>query len=131
MVRRVVDCLNVIGSRPDGWWRDRDGAARRLLAALQRLAAATGADVTLVLDGRPLPDLPEGSHDGVSLLYPERPGVDAADDRIVGLVACDPDPSSIRVVSADRRLWARARELGAGLESPGALLRLLDELPPR
>ena len=33
--RLVVDAMNVIGTRPDGWWRDRDGAARRLIAALQ------------------------------------------------------------------------------------------------
>jgi hypothetical protein len=56
--RLMVDGMNVIGSRPDGWWRDRDGAVRRLLARLQELAASTGDDVTLVLDGRPLPDVP-------------------------------------------------------------------------
>jgi len=72
----VVDGMNVIGSRPDGWWRDRDGAARRLLTKLQRFAAATGGEVTLVLDGRPLPDVVEGRHDGVEVVYARRAGRD-------------------------------------------------------
>ena len=38
----LVDASNVIGSRPDGWWRDREGAARRLIAELERFAEATG-----------------------------------------------------------------------------------------
>ncbi|MBM3141325.1 MAG: NTP pyrophosphohydrolase, partial [Chloroflexi bacterium] len=36
MGRLIVDAMNVIGSRPDGWWRDRPGAARRLVRALAR-----------------------------------------------------------------------------------------------
>ncbi len=44
-----MDGLNVIGTRPDGWWRDRTGAMRRLAAQL----AALDEDVVLVLDGRP------------------------------------------------------------------------------
>ncbi len=35
----VVDAANVMGSRPDGWWRDRAGAAQRLLAQIAGLAA--------------------------------------------------------------------------------------------
>jgi hypothetical protein len=31
----VVDAANVVGSRPDGWWKDRPGAARRLHEELQ------------------------------------------------------------------------------------------------
>ena len=67
----VVDGMNVIGSRPDGWWRDRDGAVRRLLHRLVRLATSgdQAGDITLVLDGRPLEDLPEGAHDGVRVVY--------------------------------------------------------------
>jgi hypothetical protein len=40
----VVDIANVMGSRPDGWWRDRKGAATRLLELLGPLS---GAEVTL------------------------------------------------------------------------------------
>ena len=48
----MIDASNVIGSRPDGWWRDREGAARRLVDELRRFAE-TGEDVTVVLDAGP------------------------------------------------------------------------------
>jgi 8-oxo-dGTP diphosphatase len=56
----VVDVANVMGSRPDGWWRDRAGAAVRLHAELVRLAASGRAvppgetdppDFVMVLEG--------------------------------------------------------------------------------
>ena len=55
--RLVVDASDVIGSRPDRWWRDRVGAARRLVASLDALAERTGDEVTVVLDAarRPVP----------------------------------------------------------------------------
>lgn len=117
--RLVVDGMNVIGARPDGWWRDRDGAVRRLHARLRGL----GGSVVLVLDGRPLPDLPEGVHGGVTVRYGRRRGPDAADDRIVELVAED---SEITVVTSDRRLRERVRALGAEIRGAGAFLRGLD-----
>ena len=40
LVTIVVDVANVMGSRPDGWWRDRAGAAVRLHAEIARLAAS-------------------------------------------------------------------------------------------
>jgi predicted RNA-binding protein with PIN domain len=87
MARYVVDGMNVIGARPDGWWRDRDAAARRLLARLQRAAERSDDEISVVLDGRPLADVPEGVHRGVTVHYARRAGRDAADDRIVELVA--------------------------------------------
>ena len=93
--RLIVDGNNVIGSRPDGWWRDRTGATRRLIAALQRLAAANDDRIAVVLDGRPLADLPEGVHNGVLVAYATRGGRDAADDRIAAEVARDRDPASL------------------------------------
>jgi len=122
----VVDGMNVIGSRPDGWWRDRDGAARRLLDKLQRLAAATGGEVTLVLDGRPLTDLGEGPHDGVHVVYAQRAGRDAGDDRLVELVSEMPDPESVRAITSDRALAARVRALGATVVGAGSFLETLD-----
>src|SRR4029450_1571918 len=59
MTRIVVDGMNVIGSRADGWWRDRDGAARRLLRRLQRALTHTDDVLTLVLEGPPLSDVGE------------------------------------------------------------------------
>src|SRR5439155_11157963 len=53
----IVDAMNVIGSRPTGWWRDRPAAVRRLLGETRRLVAVTREPVTLVVDGRPPPHL--------------------------------------------------------------------------
>ena len=126
MPRLVVDGMNVIGSRPDGWWRDRDGAVRRLLAKLQALAHTDGDDITLVLDGRPLPDVSEGEHDGVQVLYAARRGRDAADDRIVALLGELESPSDVHVITSDRALAARARDFGATVTGAGSLLERLD-----
>jgi predicted RNA-binding protein with PIN domain len=126
MARTVVDGMNVIGARADGWWRDRDGAARRLLGRLQRAATRTQDDLKLVLEGRPLPDLAEGDHGGVDVRYARRRGRNAADDRIVELVAADADPASLRVVTSDRELATRVIALGASTEGAGTFLRRLD-----
>jgi predicted RNA-binding protein with PIN domain len=128
MSRTVVDGMNVIGSRADGWWRDRDGAARRLLRRLQRAASRTDDVITLVLDGRPPPDLAEGEHGGVVVRYARRHGRDAADDRIVELVSSDADPAGLRVVTSDRDLADRVTALGATTEGAGTFLRRLDRL---
>jgi predicted RNA-binding protein with PIN domain len=114
--RLIVDGNNVIGSRADGWWRDRRAATRRLVAELQARARRTGERIAVVLDGRPLAGLPEGVHDGVLVAYARRRGRDAADDRIVEEVAHDADPASLVVVTSDRALAARVRALGARVE---------------
>ncbi len=121
--------MNVIGTRPDGWWRDRAGAARRLLARLEALHVKSGEPVTLVLDGRPLPDVHEGSHGGVRVLYARRAGRDAGDDRLVELLRTLDDPADVSVVTSDRALSARARELGATVIGARTLLDRLDHLP--
>ncbi len=49
-----IDAMNVIGSRPDGWWRDREGAVRRLVDDVREWARGpTEDDVTVVLDAGP------------------------------------------------------------------------------
>jgi nicotinic acid mononucleotide adenylyltransferase/predicted RNA-binding protein with PIN domain len=124
--RLIVDGNNVIGSRPDGWWRDREGAARRLITNLQALTARSGERIAVVLDGRPLPELPEGVHNGVLVAYANRPGRDAADDRIVEEVERDADPSSLTVVTSDHELARRVRALDARVETAGAFIRELE-----
>jgi nicotinic acid mononucleotide adenylyltransferase/predicted RNA-binding protein with PIN domain len=121
--RVIVDGNNVIGSRPDGWWRDREGASRRLVEQLQALARRTGDRIAVVLDGRPLAGLAEGRHDGVLVAYARRGGRNAADDRIVEEVAADADPASLVVVTSDRELAQRVRDLGAAVEGASTISR--------
>ena len=52
MAEWIVDGNNVMGSRPDGWWRDRRGAQRRLVERLETFAAARDEPVTVIFDGR-------------------------------------------------------------------------------
>jgi predicted RNA-binding protein with PIN domain len=131
-----VDAMNVIGSRPDGWWRDRDGAVRRLAARLQAFAAPRDTEVVLVVDGRPISGLPEGRNGAVLVRYARRAGRDAADDRLVELLeAADPGGGhapDVRVgatvvVTADRELRARVSVLGAEVVGPHRLLTALDD----
>lgn len=131
MARLIVDGMNVIGSRPSGWWRDRPGATRALLRRLQALAAAdaaAGDALLLVLDGRPLSDVPEGEHEGVRVLYARRGGRNAADDRIVEEVGQGPGPAQDLVVTSDRELRDRLTDLGAQVEGASSLLRRLDAI---
>ena len=129
MTRWLVDGTNVVGSRPDGWWRDRPGAFARLVARLQRLADG-GDEVTVVFDGAASRALREGDHGGVRVRWARRRGRNAADDRIVELVEVDADPSGLLVVTSDRALAERVVAAGASVEGAGSLLRRLDELDP-
>jgi predicted RNA-binding protein with PIN domain len=116
--RLVVDGNNVIGSVADGWWRDRPGAVRRLLARLQCL----GERATLVLDVSQ-PDLVEGEHGAITVRYATRRGRDAADDLIRELVAADP---SVTVVTSDRALRQDVEAAGADVIGAGTFLARLD-----
>ncbi len=127
MERLIVDGMNVIGSRPTGWWRDRDRAKRGLIATLQDFAAASGAALTVVFDGRPLDGLPEGDHDGVRVLYAPRRGRDAADDRIVDLVEADAEPETLVVVTSDAALRRRVERLGASVVGSSTFLRRVED----
>jgi 8-oxo-dGTP pyrophosphatase MutT (NUDIX family) len=131
----VVDVANVMGSRPDGWWRDRAGAAARLLASLARLRRAALGD-GLVPSGTPaqLSWLPrvvavvEGGARGVDA----PPGVEvvratgAGDDALVTAVSRigrERPSDHVVVVTADRGLARRVEALGAQIARPSALLK--------
>jgi predicted RNA-binding protein with PIN domain len=118
-VRWLVDGMNVIGTRPDAWWKDRDAAMARLVDRLERWVAARGEDVTVVFER---PASPPISSPVVEVVNAPRPRPDAADDEIVRRLQSDADPSSIRVVTSDRWLADRARGIGATVE-PAAPFR--------
>ncbi|MEU6099153.1 NTP pyrophosphohydrolase [Streptomyces flaveolus] len=109
----IVDGANVVGSVPDGWWRDRRGAAERLRDRL----AADG------VPGRPGPVeivlVVEGAARGVDSVPGVR--VEAApgsgDDHMVELVAGAGD-RPVLLVTADRELRRRVTELGAEVAGP-------------
>ena len=127
MTRWIVDGMNVIGSRPTGWWRDRQGAARRLVARLEQLVEATGDEVTVVLDGRSGPGGPS-AEGAVRVLYARRRGPNAADERIAELVGEDTEPASLLVVTSDAALRREVATLGAEVVGATELLRHLDEV---
>jgi predicted RNA-binding protein with PIN domain len=118
VIRWLVDGMNVIGSRPTGWWRDRPRAMRELVERIQAL----DEPVTVVFDGRPF-ELDGGER--VEVVFASRRGPDAADDDIAELVAAD--PAGLRVVTSDAELAARVREHGAEVVGARAFLERLDE----
>jgi predicted RNA-binding protein with PIN domain len=120
----VVDGNNVMGSRPDGWWKDRPGAARRLVGQLGDWAASTDHDVLVVFDGAPPPDLEAPPR--VEDRFARRRGRDAADDDIAAFVADDVAPERLRVVTSDAELARRVRKHGAEVVRARELLDQLD-----
>jgi len=130
----VVDGANVVGSRPDGWWHDRAGAAARLrdrlagLAAAGTEAAVLGSSVAglrvypvfvLVVEGAARRVPPVAGVEVVSA-----PG--SGDDALVDLVAERSSGSRpVSVVTADRGLRARVERLGPRVLGPRTLLELL------
>jgi predicted RNA-binding protein with PIN domain len=124
-MRWLVDGMNVIGSRPDGWWRDRRGAMERLIEELEAFAVASGDDVSVVFDGRPFP-LEGGGRVEVGFAPGGR---NAADHAIADRVGDDADPGSLTVVTSDRELEQNVRTAGADVLGSGAFRRRLDETP--
>jgi uncharacterized protein YaiI (UPF0178 family) len=124
-MHRVVDAMNVIGSRPDGWWRDRAGAIERLVAQLERWAARSGERVTVMLERRPRAALPV---ELVAVEWATEPGRDAADREILRRLEGWLGEGEVTVVSSDRDLAARARAAGAAVEPSSRFRAELEEL---
>jgi len=127
----VVDGANVVGSRPDGWWRDRAGAAARLATRLGAASAAGLLDplgapsrVVLVVEGAARAAEVEPVA-GLSLLRAPADGDAAIVDLVGELVA---GGERVLVVTADRGLRSRVTEAGGEVVGPGVLLRALDAL---
>ena len=149
MLHLVVDAANVVGSRPDGWWRDRPGAARRLAGQLVAVLVARPEDLVDTLDGqvptatgtagsdlahaalqvhlvlegaaRDVDDLP--THPLLDVVHAPADG-DSAIAALAQRLADGPD--RVLVVTADRELRERVRGVGADVTGPGTLL---DALP--
>ncbi|MBO0981938.1 NUDIX domain-containing protein [Microbacterium sp. SD291] len=130
----VVDAANVVGSVPDGWWKDRAGAATRLrerLAGLALPAAELGLEgsvwfpeVVMVVEGQAR-DL-ASDLSGVAVVRADAVGDDAIVAEVSRLVGAG---RTVVAVTSDRELRTRVEAAGAGgaqVRSAGWLLELLD-----
>jgi predicted RNA-binding protein with PIN domain len=115
--------MNVIGSRPDGWWRDRGRAMVALVERLEHWAVAEGADVTVVFE-RPLSPPIESS--SIKVAHAPRAAANSADDEIVRLIQADSDSAQIRVATSDRALSERVKAAGADVYPAEKLRNLID-----
>ena len=120
----LIDGMNVIGSRPDGWWRDRHGAMERLVEQLDSWASTSGERATVVFERPPDPPIAAGA---VEVAAAPRAEPDSADDEIVELLQ-DRGADGVRVVTSDATLARRVRALGATVEGAGGFRDRLDEL---
>lgn len=114
----IVDAYNVLGARPDGWWRHRALALARLCDAIAAWRP-DGAEVVVVVDGWPKPEVPEGRAHGITVRYASRSGPDGADRAIVELVDGCPDPGRVTVVSSDAALRGLVVARGATVLGAG------------
>jgi hypothetical protein len=103
-----VDAANVVGARPTGWWRDRPGAARHLVAQIRAATRVSRLPepVVVVLEGAARRGVAEGTEAGVQVVHAEGAG----DDAIAAIAATAPAP--VVLVSADRGLRDRVRAVG-------------------
>jgi predicted RNA-binding protein with PIN domain len=114
----VVDGANVVGSRPDGWWKDRSGAAARLHGRLL-VADLPYDEVVLVLEGAAKQGVPEGIDHDVRTVHARRDG----DSAIVSITDnAVRDGEQVTVITADRVLRGAVENLGARAMSPSWLL---------
>jgi len=120
----IVDGNNVMGQTP-GWHRDKPKARRRLLEQLATFARVKKARVTVVFDGSPDRDLPDGSgFRGVKVFFAEK-GSDA-DTRIIRLVESSKDRRGLVVVSSDRSLCFKVRTQGATIVRSGEFRKQME-----
>ena len=122
-VRWIVDGMNVIGSRPDGWWKDRGRAMVALVDRLDRWASSQGDDVTVVFERPPATAVTSSV---IKVTYAPKAAANSADDQIVRLVQADARPHEIRVVTSDKELTNRVTGLGASVYPAASFRGLID-----
>jgi predicted RNA-binding protein with PIN domain len=120
-VRWIVDGMNVIGSRPDGWWKDRGRAMAALVERLDQWASVQGDGVTVVFE-RPT----SITSSVIEIAHAPKAAANSADDEIVRLVDADAGAHEIRVVTSDRMLADRVRRLGASVVPAESFRDLVD-----
>lgn len=114
----VVDGANVVGSRPDGWWRDRAGAAARLHGQLA-VADTSYDEIVLVLEGQARSGVPKGTDGHLRTVHAAKDG----DSTIVSEArSAREGGAAVVVVTADRALQQRVEALGCRTMSPSWLL---------
>lgn len=117
----IVNGANVVGSRPDGWWRDRAGAARRLHDALVATDLPGQDEVVLVLERDARRGRRAGQEKRVRTVHAARSGDDAIVEEVMGQIA-SVDGRGVTVVTADRALRDRVEAAGASSRGPRWLL---------
>jgi len=117
----VVDAANVVGSRPNGWWRDRGKAAADLCSGLIDAINAGRLEppVVVVLEGAARQGVGEREQHGLRVVHAPRSGDDTIADVVAEMVA---DGQTVTVVTADRELRDRARRVGSEVVGPRWLL---------
>ena len=115
--------MNVIGTRPDGWWKDRHGAMVRLVDQLERWASAEGDHVTVVFERLPSPPIRSAV---IEIGHAPRAAPNSADDEIVRWVRTDDRPDEITVVTSDSTLADRVRDAGASVYPATSFRNLID-----
>ena len=121
----IIDAYNVLGARPDGWWRNRMLALARLLDAIAAWRP-DGEQVIVMIDGWPRAEVPERMWNGLDIRYAHRRGPDGADRAIADLVREAGDPAGMTVVTSDRRLRSDVIAGGAAVEGAGTFRGRLD-----
>jgi predicted RNA-binding protein with PIN domain len=124
-MHRVVDAMNVIGSRPDGWWRDRAGAIRRLIGQVDRWAEGGEGRVTVMLEHEPREEV---ETERVEVAWASAGGRDAADREILARLPDWLAEDEVVVVTSDRDLRTKARAAGAEVVSSRPFRAELDSL---
>jgi predicted RNA-binding protein with PIN domain len=119
----VVDSANVVGSRPDGWWKDRGAATRRLHERLM-IADLSHDEVVLVLEGGARGGVRRGRDAHVRVTHASGTGDDAIVAEVTILRKAGHEVTG---VTADRMLQARLEGLGAQVVGPNWLLDQLGE----
>lgn len=122
-MRWIVDGMNVIGSRPDGWWKDRGGAMVGLVDKLDRWASGRGENVTVVFERPPATAIASSV---VEVAHAPKAAANSADDEIVRRVGADDRPHEIRVVTSDKALANRVVGLGASVYPAEGFRDLID-----